>query len=674
MNNAVKILNNAQHDSTGKVTAENRLSYDSVLEETYTYIADNTDVKQLTVSKEGSKKRQDSIKRMIAAYVESKNPAVAKTEELVYSVEELQQKLVADITQFGVISGPYFDPDVSEIQINDFQTIWVEKSGDVQLLRDEVTGERVTFKDQEECFGVVKKLLRNSKADFSTTDTIAKGRTLEGYRVAAVHPAATAREKGKWQERAPSASAVIRKFPESNFTSKDLVSFKSMSAEMGNVLSVSPKSDLTVLVVGPTGSGKTVLVQLFINGIPLEFRIYASENPSELGIKIYDAKGRPINNVVQYEALADSTEEDKRRASRHTEVALMMQALRMTPHYFVFGEVRFNEEFNQAMVAANTGHKFVTTFHAPDDKGALRRVTNAIQSCNPGMPLNSILEDICANIDIIMCQEKRWDKSRKIMHLTEVSGVEYKDGIATPVMSRIFEFIAERKRPGDKKIRGYHWQMRDWSPVMQDKMVGSIMDITEYDLIATPLKRDASGKEIPLRGHYDTELLLDMQRLNEVGAPQAVEELMCRYAAAGIQPFVETGLDSSGRVMAAPEDLSDMILPGTPSHGKGTPEELAAKAKAIKEEETVEPDRVVSNGTYVGYGTQTAAVIAARSLLYVEQQVEEAGGDPDDIDLGALSAMIGDFIEDVGSDAMRLDKDKDGAKPLSQREGVIVGD
>lgn len=393
-------------------------------------------------------------------------------------------------------------------------------------MRDEITKQRVGFASPEECFKVVQKLLRNSKAQFSREHTIAKGRTIEGYRVAAVHAEAVAAEKGKFQDRVCSPSVVIRKFPDSNFTVKDLVGFGSMTCEMGNLLSILPKADVTILVVGPTGSGKTVLVQMVLNNVPSDMRIYAIENPSELSLKRYDTEGRVTNNIVQFEALADSTDEDQRDKTRHTEINLMLQALRMTPHYFVFGEVRANEEFNQAMTAANTGHKFVTTFHAPDDYGAMRRVRDAVIACSPGIPPNTVVEGVCANIDFIFTQVKQWDKSRKVMQMTEVEGVEYSNGLAQPKLRRIFEFRPERKRAGDKKIRGAHWQTNEFSPEMLNRMMSSVMDVTEYDLITIPLRKDENGIPIPRRGHYNTNLLLDMDRVNEAGAGVAVKELL----------------------------------------------------------------------------------------------------------------------------------------------------
>lgn len=522
MNSSSKVLSNAFQ--TGNDTSSGTgVSYDSILGAVYDYIADNTDSKKIATTAAGAQQRHKHIIALIHKYVEDTKPSVNRTDTEQFTLMELESKLTEDITQYGPITPAYVDPDVSEIQINDYQTIWVEKSGGLQIMVDEVSGERVTFKDQAECFRTIQKLLRNSKANFNKENTIAKGRTLEGYRIAAVHAEATAGEKGKFQSREPSASCVIRKFPESNYTAKDLVGFGSLSVELANVLCVLPKVDVTVLVVGPTGSGKTVLVQLLMNNIPADMRIYAVENPSELGIKQYDEQSRPVNNVVQYESLADETEADKRNASRHTSIALMMQALRMTPHYFVFGEVRFNEEINQAVVAANTGHKFLTTTHAPGDAGAIRRFVNAVVACNAGIPVNTVIEDVCANIDFIICQEKKWDRSRKVMHLTEVCGAEYVNGVAVPKLRRIFEFIPEKKQPGDTKIRGGHWQVNDFSDEMKARMMSSVMDITEYDLLTLPLEKDEEGKVVPRRGHYCPELVLDMQNSDR---KQAVSKML----------------------------------------------------------------------------------------------------------------------------------------------------
>ena len=203
MNSASKVLSNVQQ-SGGIVSHGEGLGYDSILDAVYDYIADNSDSKTMTTTAAGIKLRQERILTLIKEYVETTKPAVNKTKDMHYTLTELQIKLEEDITQYGPLTPAYVDPEVSEIQINDFQTIWVEKSGKLQIMTDEITGERVKFKNQQECFKIIQRLLRNSKAQFSKENTIAKGRTLEGYRIAAVHAEATAGEKGRYQSREPS--------------------------------------------------------------------------------------------------------------------------------------------------------------------------------------------------------------------------------------------------------------------------------------------------------------------------------------------------------------------------------------------------------------------------------------------------------------------------------------
>ena len=672
MLNSNKLLSHSEQVLNGEAgsASSELLEYGVVLDQCWNYITEKTANSGTVNNAAEAQKMQHAVLRFLREFVEEKKPRVARPgmsedgKQLIYRFDELMTKLEEDITQHGVITSAYVDPNVSEIQINDYQTIWVERNGNLEILTDEVTGERVTFKSVEDCYSTIYRLLRSSKANFTRHDTIAKGRTIEGYRVAAVHQAATAGEKGAYQNREPSPSCVIRKFPESNFTTKDMVAFGSMSTELANVLTILPKSDVTVLVVGPTGSGKTVLVQLVLNHVPSDMRIYAIENPSELGIKKYNSKGQVINNVVQYESLADETPEDKLRASRHTAIGLMMQALRMTPHYFVFGEVRFNDEINQAMVAANTGHKFVTTFHAGDDYGAIRRVVNAVIATNEGIPMSIVMDDVCSNVDFIFCQEKQWDKSRKVMHLTEVKGtvMDQRKGSLMPDLTRVFEFVAERKQPGDKKMRGAHYQKAEFSDAMKDRMMRSRLDIMEYDLITRPLDKDENGNVIPRRGIYDTDLLIRDEEVEKQGVVQAMLNLCARYVGKGYEcpinldnydltqeqkDFVYRGLidDSESDESIDVDDLlggmRNKMRTGTsvPSNGlKGISDKPRPELKPLQKPVAKSSSSRLFNGEarQIGIGSNDYQTTIASAVLDVEQAMEEMGMDSANIDLNDL--------------------------------------
>lgn len=616
MNSPSKMMQGIEDFQTNVQEAnESTLSYDEVLEQAYSYISDNTDSRSLTLTTPDEvKKRQEQHLALINQFVDLKSSRVKRDDSTtIYSFIELRRKLVEDITQFGPITPAYVDPEVSEIQINDYQTIWIERKGELQIMRDEVTGARVMFKSPEECLKTIQKLLRSSKASFNETNTLAKARTLEGYRVAAVHPRAAAGEKGKFQARPPSASAVIRKFPESNITAKDLVMYRTITAEMGNYLQICPKADVTILVAGPTGGGKTTLIQLALNNVPRAFRIYAVENPSELGIKQYDSNGYVINNVLQFEALADSTPEDQKDFTKHTEIALMMQALRMSPHYYVFGEMRLDTEINQAMTAANTGHKFISTTHAPNPHGAVRRVMKGVVSASPGLPAEWIMEDVCSNIDFIWCQQKDWDGGRRLFDITEVCGIRRENGVAVPNLRQIFVFIPERREPGAKKIKGSHWQVNEFSDSMKQRMMSSVMDITEYDLINKPLEKDTDGNPIPRKGHYEVSMLLDMERVRNEGAEKVVPEIEREYA----------------RVLEA---------------------ETVAKEQPA---EVIEQEWDM-NGQGLGHGTQDYQVHTAKAILTVEKQLEESGHSGD-LDLGLLSKVVAEaYNQDVKSNRVMV--------------------
>lgn len=489
--------------------SETLLPYEVCLDAAYQFISENSQESDDMSSATAQRQRAAEINDLIVRYVDTKRPLVR---EFIFDgsmdFPKLKVKLREDITQFGVITSAYRDPDVTEIRINDKDTIWVEKKGIAEILVDEVSGKRARFKDVQECMKIIQKLLRNSKAKFSSEDTIANAITVEGFRVAAVHPAAVASEKGQYSVRPKCPACVLRKFSENKLTLADLVKFKSMTSELANTFALLPKADTTMIVVGATGSGKTVLVQIILNRVPRHMRLYVVENPSELNAKLYDEDGDICNDVVQFEAAAI----EKPGSSYHTFLNLMTMALRMSPHYFCFGEIRSDAEFSYSLTAANTGHKFVTTFHSPSDHGAINRFINAVLGCNPGLPLPVVTEIVCSNIDFIISQQKLWDGSRKVLKMSQIDGVEYVNGICKAIIIPIFEFRPDKKLPGDTKIKGLHYQVNEFSPRMIDLLKMSAITAEEFDLITQPLERtrDENGNEVvvPRPGHYDLDSLL----------------------------------------------------------------------------------------------------------------------------------------------------------------------
>lgn len=662
MNNNTRILKNVEESQTADSKQDNSeaLVYSSVLDQVWTYITDNIDNTKYATDQATVIRNQEQILKLIQRYIDEKKPRVARSETESYTLEDLHLRLIEDITQHGPITPAYVDPEVSEIQINDYQTIWIEKNHKFQIMTDEVTGERVKFKSVEECFSVIKRLLKNSGANFSRQDTIAKGRTVEGYRVAATHMEAAANEKGKFQGRPTSPSAVIRKFPDTNYSAKDLVDFKSMTAEIGNTLIAIPKADVTVVIGGPTGSGKTTVIQLILNNIPKNFRIFAIEDPSELGIKLYDEKGNIINNVLQYEALADPTDADKKSNSRHTLTNLMMQALRMTPHYFVFGEIRYNEDIDQAMVAANTGHKFVTSTHAPDDEGTIRRLFKGVMAVNQGLPTNVVMEDVCSNIDFVIIQEKKWDDTRKVNHLTEVCGVKYENGIAQPDLCRIYEFVTERKQPGDTKIKGAHYQVHNFSKKMLDRMLSSSMDIMEYDLIAKPLAKAENGEDIPRLGHYDSGILIDQEEMDTKGVVKALLTVCAKYKARGLECPIDLNDYELSQENLEYYKKALMIAEGRNLQMEN-PKVLNSTDAAQGESNTAQGEsntaqqRIVSCRMFsgepavIGAGLQDHQVAIASAVLDVDEVMNAAGAQMQSEDLDALEELIQNNSEHLGS-------------------------
>ena len=194
----------------------------------------------------------------------------------------LEQRLIDEITNHGILTEAMTDDSITEIRINDGSTpggIWVEKGGKAQPLRNSLTGELVYFKDASETSKFINNLLKYSKITMSVSDSLVNGTTIEGYRIAASDAFASARTKGSLDK---SPTCVIRKFSGKKMLLQDLVKFKTISQDMAAFFSLMTKVDLTAAVIGSTGSGKTITLQAILDETPLNKRIVLIQNPPEI--------------------------------------------------------------------------------------------------------------------------------------------------------------------------------------------------------------------------------------------------------------------------------------------------------------------------------------------------------------------------------------------------------
>lgn len=398
-------------------------SIGSVVTECRKYLQDNyTDY----MGKYGEE-RNSIIQNLISKYIADNQPYVdGYVKDGQTQVNELINRLTQDITDYGILSSAMSDEKVFEIQING-REIKIEKGGRIIDYTDS-DGRIISFSSPEEQEVIFKKLLGDVR--LTPKDSIVSSRTVEGYRVAAVHSSGIALDTIDKNNNGY-GYMVIRKFKKDKLFIGDIVKFKTMSDNMAKFLSTMVDGACTFFTVGPTASGKTTTNQAILATLPDDLRTILVQNPSEIDLNKRDSTGRIVNNTVHFEAKSI----ENPSSSDPTMENFMNQILRFSPKYIVFGELRSNSEFGKAMTAALAGHAFNCTFHAEDSLGAFNRYLNAY-TADSGGDRYAALVNLTSVVNFIIVQRIMKDGTRKILQITEVVGLDYETN--TPILNDLY--------------------------------------------------------------------------------------------------------------------------------------------------------------------------------------------------------------------------------------------
>lgn len=455
------IMNSAEEKNSRFVT----ITFEQALEMCQQYI---TRVATNAFRQEGdAEKKREITKHYINEFVDEKKPIVEGYNDLF----KLKDALVDEITHYGPITKAMEDPSIDEIRANGIDQIFVEKGGR-SVLWDH------PFNDKEHMDRIISKLLGVSKVRLTPKIPMVNARTMEGYRVNATH--------GDISPYGQPAF-VIRKFSKKSITPEKMMSGQSFSRDMYRLLSLIPKSDLSWITVGPTGSGKTTLNEILIREINPTSRIITIENPSELRLVKRDKDGKVINDVLQYESVAEDDD-----ASPATMENLLINAMRQSPHWIGPGELRTPGEFATALRAAQTGHYFFTTLHAEGDKEAIFRFLTAYLMVS-NEPAELALRNICSAVKFVIFQEKLADGTRKVTSISEILGSE---GL-TPIINQIYKFECEDVVEDEEthkvlKIVGKHKRVGCLSEKTQQQMLKAGIKKSRFEFLTVP---PAEGEE-----------------------------------------------------------------------------------------------------------------------------------------------------------------------------------
>lgn len=351
------------------------------------------------------------LEKFDLAVLENLAPDVLRT-EIASMVERLLQdehtaindierrSMIRDIQHemlgFGPLELLMADPAVSDILVNSYDQIYVERQGMLELTN-------VTFNDEKHLMRIIDKIVSLVGRRIDESSPMVDARLPDGSRVNAVIPPIAL--------DGPMVS--IRRFARTPLKMDNLVDeLKSLTPEMAIMLEMLCKSKVNMLVSGGTGSGKTTLLNILSGYIPVSERVVTIEDAAELQMQqphVVRLETRPMNIEGKGEV---------------TQRALVRNALRMRPDRIVIGEVR-GAEAADMLQAMNTGHEgSLTTIHANTPRDALSRLENMISMANLNLPHKASRQQIASAITVVVQAIRLTDGRRKVVSIQEITGME----------------------------------------------------------------------------------------------------------------------------------------------------------------------------------------------------------------------------------------------------------
>ncbi|ACD21168.1 ATPase, T2SS/T4P/T4SS family [Paraburkholderia phytofirmans] len=364
------------------------------------------DLRRLNVAR----MEEDDLRKTVSAALDDILNHDASFRSPDIALETLKKSVFDEIIGLGPLEELLADPTVSEIMVNCHDEIFVEQAG--QLKRTPVI-----FTDDRAVIGAIERIVAPIGRRIDESSPMVDARLADGSRVNAVIPPLAL--KGP--------SITIRKFSKRKLVGQDLLNFGTMSPEMLEFLHTAVEQGANIIISGGTGSGKTTLLNVLSSYIPDSERIVTVEDAAELQLS------QP--NLVSLEARPANMEG---KGAIHIR-DLVKNCLRMRPDRIVIGECRGGEALDM-LQAMNTGHDgSLTTAHANTPRDCIARLEVMTLMAGLDLPVQAIREQICSAVDIIVQQSRFSCGSRRVTHVTEVSGME--SGVIT--LQDVFVFKEE---------------------------------------------------------------------------------------------------------------------------------------------------------------------------------------------------------------------------------------
>ena len=309
--------------------------------------------------------------------------------------ERLSLEVLDEVFGLGPLEPLLQDPTVSDILVNGYKDVFVERAGMLEETR-------IMFKDNAHLSHIIDKIVSAVGRRVDESSPMVDARLADGSRVNVVIPPLAV--------DGPHMS--IRRFGTVPITEEDLVATETLTAPMLELLKGAVKARLNIVVSGGTGAGKTTLLNVLSGFIPNNERIVTIEDSAELQLK--------QRHVVRLECRPANVEGKGAVMQRQ----LVINSLRMRPNRIIVGEVR-GEEALDMLQAMNTGHDgSLTTVHANSPRDAIARMETMALMANLNLPEKAIRAQIASAVTLVVQVARFNDGTRRITHITEITGME----------------------------------------------------------------------------------------------------------------------------------------------------------------------------------------------------------------------------------------------------------
>ena len=340
----------------------------------------------------GQKEAEPEIRRIILELVERTNETTPLN---LTERETLVVDVLNELFGLGPLEALLRDQNISDILVNRFDQVYVERDGRLELTD-------ILFRDDRHLMQIIERIVSTVGRRIDESSPMVDARLRDGSRVNAIIPPLAI--------DGPSLS--IRRFRTGRVGAEDMVGRETMTQPMLEFLRAAVACRLNIIVSGGTGAGKTTLLNVLSSFISNLERVVTIEDAAELMMR--------QRHVVRLETRPPNIE--GKGAVRQRD--LVVNALRMRPDRIIVGEVRSDEALDM-LQAMNTGHDgSLTTIHANSPRDALYRLDTMVAMANLNLPERAVRQQIASGVNLVIQVTRLSDGTRKVTAITEITGME----------------------------------------------------------------------------------------------------------------------------------------------------------------------------------------------------------------------------------------------------------